>query len=200
MAPPPPFFFRIWHHWFLLLLLVLSLEIHPCLKIAFSHHFLVSTPRSHMIMMASITRVIWQRVMAPFVSPLSCMSTNAQRTGVLICLILPWIGLISCKKTSYPWSGISHILLFLVIPDSHNLYPVATFVSAVNLHLECPPAPPSRPCQFPPWPENMAQQLLWRKARDWEPWFLPQDHARWISSAMWKRCSQGHSYNVRSLC
>ncbi len=121
-APLPPYLFRIWCHWFLLVLLVLSLEIHPHLKIPSSHHFFMSTPRLHMNMMASITRVFLQSVMAPIVSPLSCMSTSAQRTGVLICLILPIIGLISASK-DYPWSCISHICLFLVILNSNNIWP-----------------------------------------------------------------------------
>ncbi len=83
---------------FLLLLLVLSFEIHPCLKILSSHHFFASTPRLHMNMMNNITRVIWQSMTAPIVSPLSHMSTRAPRTGTLIFLILPWIGLISASK------------------------------------------------------------------------------------------------------
>ncbi len=62
-----------------------------------------------------------------------------------------------------------------------------------------PTLPTSRPCKFPPQPENLAQQLLWRKARDWEPWYFLQDHAWLILSAMWKMCSQGYSYNDHSL-
>ncbi len=97
-APPPPFLFRIWCHWFLLLLLVLSLKIHPHLKIPSFHYFFVSTPRLYMNI--NITRVIWQRVRASIVSPLGCMSTSAQRTGASICLISPWIRLISAPKDS----------------------------------------------------------------------------------------------------
>jgi hypothetical protein len=76
-----------WHHSFLLLLLILSLEIHPYLKILSSHHFCVSTQRSHMNRMANITRVISLSGMAPTVSSLSVMSTSASKTGALISLI-----------------------------------------------------------------------------------------------------------------
>jgi hypothetical protein len=83
-APPPPFLSKRWCHSFLLLLLVLSLEIHPNLKIPSSHHFFISTQRSHMNRMANITRVISLRGMAPTVSPLSNMSISAPKTGALI--------------------------------------------------------------------------------------------------------------------
>ncbi len=94
MAPPPLFLSKRWRHSFLLLPLVLSLEIHPRLKIPCSHHFFVSTQGSHMNGMANIARVSSLSGMAPTVSALSHTSTSAPKTGASTCLISPWIGLI----------------------------------------------------------------------------------------------------------
>jgi hypothetical protein len=97
-APPPAFLSKRSHHSFLLLLLVLSLEIHPCLKIPSSHHFFVSSQRSHINGMGNITRVISLSGMAPTFSLLSHTSASAPKTGALTCLISPWIGLIFALK------------------------------------------------------------------------------------------------------